>query len=297
MFLLVFVVLFIFIFVLLAWLLYWVKYCRNPYKLIMVFGKKGSGKSTFLAKTAYGYLKKGYHVYTSIPVPGCILFKPEQIGEFTFPENSVIFIDEVGMIWDNRNFKNFSTKVRDYFKLQRHEKHIVYLFSQTFDIDVKLRNLTDRMYLLTSHMGFISCCRSIKRSITIVNPIGDAESRIADSLEFEPIWLSIFGAKTFILTFIPRWAPLFDSYSKIGLPLLPKRDPAPSVKVKPLIFSLFSFKKRQKNNKVSKIKTLFVKIKSRIYGVFKPLFRRRLDPAPAEILPGEDPVGSCSDFH
>lgn len=262
----------------------------------MVFGKKGSGKSTFLAKTAYGYLKKGYHVYTSIPVPGCILFKPEQIGYFTFPENSVIFIDEVGMIWDNRNFKNFSTKVRDYFKLQRHEKHIVYLFSQTFDIDVKLRNLTDRMYLLTSHMGFISCCRSIKRSITIVNPIGDAESRIADSLEFEPIWLSIFGAKTFILTFIPRWAPLFDSYSKIGLPLLPQRDPVPAVKVKPLIFSLFSFKKRYKNNKLFKLKSLFVKIKSRIYGLFKAFIPGLSDPGSAEILTGDDLVGSRSDL-
>ena len=42
-------------------------YCylyRNPYKLIMVFGKKGSGKTTLIAKLTYKYLKKGRPVYS-----------------------------------------------------------------------------------------------------------------------------------------------------------------------------------------------------------------------------------------
>ena len=51
---------------------------------------------------------------------------------------SVIFIDEVGMIWDNRDFASFAHCVRDWFKLQRHYKCKVYLFSQSFDIDKKL---------------------------------------------------------------------------------------------------------------------------------------------------------------
>ena len=58
---------------------------RNPYKLIMVFGKKGSGKTTFLAKKSYQYLKKGRPVYTTEYIPGTIHFDVEQIGFITFP--------------------------------------------------------------------------------------------------------------------------------------------------------------------------------------------------------------------
>ena len=185
---------------------------RNPYKLIMVFGKKGAGKTTFLAKTAFQYIKKGRPVYSTVYIPGANLFDVNRVGFMSFPPESVIFIDEVGMIWDNRNFKAFRPEVRDYFKLQRHYKHTVYLFSQTFDIDLKLRNLTDSMYLLRCHMGWLSVARKIRRDITIVEPSGDSESRIADSLSFEPFLLSLFGAKSVIFTFIPHWTALFSSY-------------------------------------------------------------------------------------
>ena len=36
----------------------------NPWKLIFMWGAKGSGKSTTFTKLAYKYLKKGYDVYT-----------------------------------------------------------------------------------------------------------------------------------------------------------------------------------------------------------------------------------------
>lgn len=185
---------------------------NNPYKLIMVFGKKGSGKTTFLTKTAVKYIRKGRPVYSTVYVPGAHMFDVQDIGQVDFPKNSVIFIDEVGMIWDNRNFKNFRTDVRDYFKLQRHYGHTVYLFSQTFDIDVKLRNLTDSMYLVRCYMGWFSVAKKIKRDITLVEPTGESEARIADSLEFVPLWLSLFGAQSVKFTFIPYWSKLFDSY-------------------------------------------------------------------------------------
>ena len=37
----------------------------NPYKLFLVFGKKGSGKSTYLIKLASKYLKRKWLVYTN----------------------------------------------------------------------------------------------------------------------------------------------------------------------------------------------------------------------------------------
>lgn len=193
---------------------------RNPYRLIMVFGKKGSGKTTFLTKTAVNAVRKGKTVYSTVEVPGTVLFDVQDIGACSFPPDSVILIDEVGMIWDNRNFKNFRTDVRDYFKLQRQYRNTVYLFSQTFDVDVKLRNLTDAMYLCKCHMGFLSVARKIKRDIVIVNPQGESEARIADSLEFEPFLFSLFGAKSVIFTFIPSWSRYFKSYNPKPLPFV-----------------------------------------------------------------------------
>lgn len=193
---------------------------RNPYKLVMVFGKKGSGKTTFLTKKAVQCMRAGLEVYSTVYVPGVHLIDVQQIGKFTPPPGSVLFIDEVGMIWDNRNFKAFREDVRDWFKLQRHYHVGVYLFSQTFDIDLKLRNLTDEMYLCNCYMGFISIARKIKRSIVLVQPTGESESRIADSLEFVPLWMSLFGSKSAIFTYIPNWSGLFDSFETPVLPLI-----------------------------------------------------------------------------
>lgn len=192
---------------------------RNPYKLIMVFGKKGSGKSTLITKLAIKALKKGKLVYTTIDVPGCRKFDVSQVGLCNFPEESVVFIDEVGMIWDNREYKSFKPAVRDWFKLQRHNRVTVYLFSQTFDVDVKLRNLTDYMYLVQNHFGVLSIARKIKRGIVIVNPDGQSEARIADSLEFEPFILTLFGFRSQIWTWIPRWTKYFNSFE------LPEKPP------------------------------------------------------------------------
>lgn len=197
------------IFSFLLLLFYAFKY-RNPYRLIMVFGKKGSGKTTFITKMARKYIKKGIKVYSTVPVPGAYLFDVSKIGFADFDEDSVIFIDEVGMIWDNRNFKNFKTEVRDYFKLQRHYRHTVYLFSQTFDVDIKLRNLTDSMYLVKCYFNILSVARRVNRSITIVHPSGEGESRIADDLDFAP--LLAFWTFPIRVTWIPAWVRYFDSY-------------------------------------------------------------------------------------
>lgn len=183
---------------------------RNPYKLIMIFGKKGAGKTTYLCKLAQQHIKKGWKVYSTVTIPGTYKIDGEDVGLLQFPRNSVILMDEVGMLYDNREFKNFKTSTRDYFKLQRHYGHKVYLFSQTWDIDVKLRNLTDQMYLLVNFFGWLSVGKQIKRRIVVVKPSENNESRIADELVISPFILTPFGARVY--TFIPHWVRYFDSF-------------------------------------------------------------------------------------
>lgn len=196
----------------LVFLLYHVWKYRNPYKLIMVFGKKGAGKTTLITKLALKYQKLGRPVYSTVPVPGVYLFDPSRIGIDAIEPEAVIFIDEVGMIWDSRDFKNFKTSTRDYFKLQRHYHHTVYLFSQTFDIDKKLRDLTDQMYLVRNFCNCFSLARRINKKITIVHAgkSGQGESHLADDMDFDSLLL--FWCGSVKLTYIPKYAKYFDSF-------------------------------------------------------------------------------------
>lgn len=112
---------------------------KNPYKLILLFGKKGSGKNTLLTKWAIKYNKLGYTVYSDSEIFNTYKLDTNWIGKYDFPKNSVLLVQEAGITWDNRNFKSFPAEVRDFFKLQRHKEVIVVMASQSFDVDKKLR--------------------------------------------------------------------------------------------------------------------------------------------------------------
>ena len=189
----------------------------NPYRLYLVFGKKGSGKSTYLVKLALRYVKKGWTVYTNMTdlnIPGVRIFNIDDLGDFVPCSDSVLLLDEVGMVWDARNFKNFKPSVRDFFKLQRHYHCIVYMASQTFDVDKKLRDLCDGMFLHANVARVFSMGKRISKNITLTEPSADAESRIAETLAFNPFW-------NWTLTLIPRYSKYFDSHIIPDLPELP----------------------------------------------------------------------------
>ena len=170
--------------------------------------------------------KYGWIVFSTEHINNAIKIDYTDIGKYWFPERSVILIDEVGMIWDNRDFKNFQHSVRDWFKFQRHNKVKVYLFSQTFDIDKKLRDLTDEMYLLSCKFRVWSYGKKIRKSIVLNNSTAEAPSNIAENLEFEPFIFFWLGTRT--LTFIPKWSKGFDSHQRLNIPdfILPESEKA-----------------------------------------------------------------------
>lgn len=181
----------------------------NPYKLYLVFGKKGSGKSTYLVKLAQQHLKKGWFVYTNMEelfMPGVRHFDIQHLGDFVPPANSLLLVDEVGMIWDNRDYKVFKPCVRDFFKLQRHYHVKVYMASQTFDVDKKLRDLTDGMFLHRNIARVFTIGKRITRKVVLTQSTSEAESRISEDLVMMPFW-------NWTYTYIPKWAKYFDSHS------------------------------------------------------------------------------------
>lgn len=181
----------------------------NPYKLYLVFGKKGSGKSTYLVKLAQQHLKKGWLVYTNMEelfMPGVRHFDIQHLGDFVPPANSLLLLDEVGMIWDNRDYKFFKSCVRDFFKLQRHYHVKVYMASQTFDVDKKLRDLTDGMFLHQNIARVFTVGKRITRKVVLTESTSEAESRISEDLVMMPFW-------NWTYTYIPKWSKYFDSHS------------------------------------------------------------------------------------
>ena len=190
---------------------------NNPYRLIFIFGKKGAGKSLYMVKQMIKYLKKGWIVYTDIDnckLPGVRIMNAMDLSDFAPVENSAIFLDEAGILFDNRNFKNFNSGLRDFFKLQRKYKCRVFLNSQSFDIDKKIRDVTDHMGLIVSVGNVFSIYRPIRRSITLTQPSAEAESRIADKLSFE----SLFKWQ---ITYLPKYFKYFDSFAAPERPPLP----------------------------------------------------------------------------
>lgn len=183
----------------------------NPYKLIFVFGKKGSGKSTLLTKLAVRYSKKKWTVYTTENIPGTHnITDPKQIYKMDFPERSCILIDEVSLIWDNRDFKSMDKRVVEWFRYQRHHKCRVYFFSQTFDIDKKLRDLADDMFLVNKYFRVFVIAKHIVRKPVVVHPGPDSPARIDDDMVVDGPLLWLFGGR--IAAFIPYWAKFFDSH-------------------------------------------------------------------------------------
>lgn len=182
----------------------------NFYKLILIFGKKGCGKTTLILKESIKYIKKGIRVYCNVEgIPGTYYYDPLNIGEYTFLPESVVFIDEIGTYWDNRDYKDFNKLLTKWLKLQRHYKIRIVGFDQNFTMDKKLRDHADLLYLCV-RLGKISILRPIYKSIGISKDT-NGNGQLVDTFRYG----SIFQYK---FTFLPRYYGMFDSFEAPALP-------------------------------------------------------------------------------
>lgn len=219
-----------------ALIVIWDKLTRkfiNPFKLYFFMGKKGSGKSTVLTKIALQELKKGKSVFSTEDVPGTYEFKAEYVGFYELPENSVVLIDEASIAWNNRHWKSLRDEVIEWFRFQRKRRLTVYLFSQTFDVDVKIRDLSDEMFLVTKFARVLSIARRIDKNITIKNGSAEAPSTLAEDYKFVPL----LSPNSIKITYIPKYTKYFISFNP---PPLPEKDfvlrpPLEEVKLLPVV--------------------------------------------------------------
>lgn len=184
----------------------------NPYKLYFGMGNKGAGKTTLMYRLSRKFMKKGWGVYSNSDIPGGYRFDIKDFGKFHIPPHSLILLDEVDLYWDNRDYKNFPRELKEYLKFQRKYKHVVWMFSQSFSVDLKIRNLTDGIYLIQNVFNIFSVAQRVRKTITIVHADKSAqgESKIVDDYVMDPWWKAPFGGTYF--TFIPRYSKYYNSF-------------------------------------------------------------------------------------
>ena len=193
---------------------------NNPYRLVFIFGKKGAGKSTLMVSQMLKDLKHGWHVYTDIQdcnIPGVRIIKSSDLSSFVPEPNSAVYLDEVGIAFDNRSYKTFDNGLRDFFKLQRKYKCKVIMNSQSFDVDKKIRDVTDSMILQTAIGNVFTLSRPIVRKVALVEASAQGDSRIADNLKFA----SIFNWRIY---FMPKYFKYFLSFNAPERPSIPFRE-------------------------------------------------------------------------
>lgn len=204
----------------------------NRYKMHGIFGKPGSGKSTFLTKIAYQEARKGWEVFiddASVKLPGVNYFDSQMFkaGSITFDgrkghlneqgkinkknRNIVLIFDEIGSLYNNRDFKNNLTPTMlRWWKEHRHKRVKIYYGSQSYkDMDLKIRNLTDQLWLIK---------RGLFKNFSVAKPIlikmdiensndleGSAGGKIVENYNYD-----CFIFWKFIL--LKKWINKFDSY-------------------------------------------------------------------------------------
>lgn len=175
--------------------------------LYCLVGKKRTGKTTFLASVSIYYYLRNRPVYSTCELPCSKLISKDDIGICHFPPYSVILIDEIGLLFNNRNFKTFPEHVLQYFKLQGHYKHLVIVASQAFDFDKKIRDLVDQVGLIDKYRFDFTRIRWVNRKLVLTEPHGEEPSSITEQFVFQ---FPLFGGWSFI--YRPLYYPFFDSY-------------------------------------------------------------------------------------
>ena len=187
---------------------------RNPYTLTLIYGKKGCGKSTIAQKIIWKHWKKGWNVYCNLGdsrMKYCQEIDASKLWEQKIMEHSLVVIDEVNLLWDNREFKTFPKELGQWFRLQRHYKIKVILFSQTADADKKIRDLTDRVYLCRRFMDVLIYCIPYEKDIVYKEP-----DKAFDASGFMDVYKKLsFGPFGCMFCYLPKWIKTHDSFKDI----------------------------------------------------------------------------------
>lgn len=137
--------------------------------ITVYFGNPGCGKTTLACREIQRVNKEYAATFANF---GCKCATVDDVslvdlGLWTFPPGSYIAIDEAGIEYNNRKFKSLSQDTIKWFKLHRHYRCDVSVWSQSWDdMDVTIRRLADRLYYLRK-IGPFTVSRRVYKRVTV----------------------------------------------------------------------------------------------------------------------------------
>lgn len=170
-----------------------------------VFGLPRSGKTTFLCKIAKKAMKRGEKVFTNFPCKGAYKLDFSTLGKYEYSD-CLLLIDEISLICDSRDWKNFNSDLRYFFTNHGHYNVNIYYCSQWFtDTDIKIRRMTEQLYYIERKGFGLSMRFDVLRDVVTTD-----SGEISDTYKF----------KHGRLFFRPFYYKMFDSFSRKKLPEL-----------------------------------------------------------------------------
>ena len=178
--------------------------------LKIFFGSPGSGKTTHAAMIVARNEKKGIPTFSNVYIRGAYQYNAnEDLGTYYIGDCDLI-IDEAGIEFNSRNYKNLHQKIIEVLKLYRHFNiRDIYVYSQApDDMDITIRRLGTEIYFLRrSLIPALSYTRRIARDMGRIDPM---TKQIADGYAYVP-----FSKRYFIRSL---YYNRFDSWAKPELP-------------------------------------------------------------------------------
>jgi Zonular occludens toxin (Zot). len=225
---------------LIALLWYLIDRARHPkhlLKLDVYFGVPGSGKTTFAAYLARKSMresivirlckrfpnrftlwilrgenwKREIPVLSNVPIKGTYELDPvNDIGNVDISDCKML-IDEAGIEFNNRNHKSFPFQAIRFFKLHRHYRTSIDVFSQSYDdMEITLRRLAQNYYVVKkSAIPFLITVKKVHRKIGV----DDKTHQIMDMYKFG---FPVIGTRWIFCP--PLWR-MFDTYDAPQLPV------------------------------------------------------------------------------
>lgn len=207
--------------------------------ITVFFGSPGAGKTTLACREIAKSQKRYNATFANF---GCKCatvddISLERLGTWTFPPGSYIAIDEAGIEYNNRKFKTLDQNTIKWFKLHRHYRCDVSVWSQSWDdMDITIRRLADRLYYVRK-IGPFTMVRRVYKRVTV----DKQTEQIIDGyrmvnilwLLFKPLYylsFALFGLGFFLrlvlpfdeikLVYRPLYYKYFDTHEAPPLPVL-----------------------------------------------------------------------------
>lgn len=202
-------------------------------KIYLVYGKKGAGKSIYLASCAYyAQSRRGgcRPVYANFDCKNCYPL-PDEYWHYAYPVGSVLLIDEIALIHRNRDFKSFSKDVSGWYKMLRKMGLTLVMCSQIDDVDKTIRSSADYVIRLRTKYQFGKYSVSVADkwvNTLVCSPQVNSDGVAVGAAEIA-MGLSRMGSrfKSLYLQFNWKYYSMYDT-KEMFVDLLPLPDDLPA---------------------------------------------------------------------